>query len=518
MNARVFLVFIAALLLAACSTYRGFRTDLAKEAVEDYNSVQEDVQVQLLARNILRAKDRLPRHFTGLGGGQVVQTTAGRFGPLGLTDDRTAVNLGTAAVPDFAAFELFKRSMSLGLDVTSTPRIDLAALDSKDFVTGMTSTVRYDVLHYFQRQGWPSHLMMLLFVRELQFGNERVRNDPGNHEGFAKFQKLTEAMARAKLELKARARSPNKDDMVGPPMCVSEVASLEHQSLAAQQQLRLFEVPDEADRCPEEKAWALARPNTDNYWSFDACDMVDSYAAQASGIDATIRSQIELAWIGARVDDSLPSGDAKVSAILKQWRTDLDVQEKSCGGTDCWMKTASSLQDVVPVHAPERYNRICAALREYQAVRQGRCSRFGDSETECGADPNINVASVNLNRVKATDQKLVVQGKALLRSPESIIYYLGQVVRAQEGGEPSVRYWTKHQGIEQSLILMSLGKIKDAGKALVHVSHRGDHYGVLDAPDDRTMTVMNAVLLLIGLQRSASELPTTPTVNVIGGG
>lgn len=521
--------------LVGCSAYRNTRTDLAVSGIEDYNDVQADIQSRLLVKNILRAKDRLPRHFTGLGTAQVAQSTTSRLGPLGFNDDKSALGVNNVLrVPS-----LFKRTLQFSFDVGSTPRVDMSALDSKEFITGMTSTVRYDVLHYFQRQGWPIHLMELLFTREFQFGTERFINDPGDAEKFNQFLALTESLARAGLELKVASRPPGKDSFVGPSFCASETHNLEAQVLASQQGLRLFETKDA--RCKDDAGkeilgWGLAKPVTDNYWSFDACKIASEWEDQSrtapdngevplrarvnsDEFEDVVKAQIALAWRFAHsVDSNTKDGD--IDAQLVTWRTER--------ATTHWKKTPSSLRDIRRDSNPFGfYKGVCESLREFQAIKQGQCD-FGD--TGCEPSAGTTLAQVQLNAVASEERNLRITGKALLRSPESIVYFLGQVVRAQEGGEkpklPVVTYWN---GKDTSYRLMSLQctdcALDDAGtesndahtKTLIKVDHGGKTYVIQEHKDDRSMTVINAVLLLIGLQRSAAELPTTPTVNVVGG-
>ncbi len=540
-------IFVVALisLIGGCSPYRGLRTDMASQAIEDYNTVQADTQSTLLARNILRAKDRMPRHFTGLGTGQVVQQTTAGIGPFVFTDDRSPINIGTSAVPEFNAFALFKRSASLGLNVQSTPRIDLAALDSKEFITGMTSTVRYDVLHYFQRQGWPPHLMMMLFVRELQLGPDTYSNYPGNPSEFRKFVDLTRRLAQAGLSLKVASRPPKADEYLGPTMCLDQAGQLEFQVTAAQQGLKLFAVKDDTS-CAGKPRWGLGKAASDNYWSFDACRLLPDGEASSS-LELMFRSQIEAAWKSA-LERTVVTKDDGINKVLTAWRDHIDTANVKCGDALCATKPISSLGDYVKIRGVDRYKVMCGNLKNYQSIREGLCETEWDTSGTCSLAASTSAAEVSLN-ASAKAATFAITGKALLRSPESIIYYLGQIVRAQDDvrlgksdpianfDDGLARYWAKTNGDAQEFSLMSLMPIADGAAkkaAVLTVEYGGETYGVVQDSVacplpwsntnhgaygcDRSMTVFNAVLMLIGLQRSATELPTTPTVNVIGGG
>jgi hypothetical protein len=327
-------------------------------------------------------------------------------------------------------------------------------------------------------------------------------------------------------------------------MCLDQVGVLEHQVTAAQNGLKLFEAKGDTS-CAGKPAWGLGKPISDNYWSFDACRLIPTDGAE---LELMFRSQIESAWISA-LDPKIVTRDATVDAVLVDWRKKIADASGKCGPGSCDTRPISSVQDYAANNSIDRYESLCSHLKDYQAIRQGRCpDQWKDGHCANGF-PTV-AAEVSLNA--STDAtKFAISGKALLRSPESIIYYLGQVVRAQDlsraghgealhdSDDGFARYWDNNGTSPQEYALMSLKPVEknvdDNASAVLAVEHGDTTYAVVPekvacvvatpetAADpnsgcDRSMGVVNAVLMLIGLQRSATELPTTPTVNVVGGG
>lgn len=111
---------------------------------------------------------------------------------------------------------------------------------------------------------------------------------------------------------------------------------------------------------------------------------------------------------------------------------------------------------------------------------------------------------------------------AQLRSPEQIVYYLGELIRAQlrgpyagEGDDRGKKYVpTVGIGPKAKPTPIFVVVNDDAAKAAVTASYDGERYSI---PDDeklsgRSMQVLSLVSELIGLQKEATEL--TPTTNI----
>ena len=112
----------------------------------------------------------------------------------------------------------------------------------------------------------------------------------------------------------------------------------------------------------------------------------------------------------------------------------------------------------------------------------------------------------------------------ILRSPEAILYYLGELSRVQIDGrydgdkKPYVpKTWITKDKEEPTFVLKKDAPRTDK-EAVVAVVHEGETYFVPRAApgEGKSMHVLSLISQLIGLQKKASELPTTTTVRVIG--
>jgi len=120
-----------------------------------------------------------------------------------------------------------------------------------------------------------------------------------------------------------------------------------------------------------------------------------------------------------------------------------------------------------------------------------------------------------------------------LRSPEAILYYLGEIlrveIRAQNKGEkdPNVpKIYAGHGECKASppwLFYACEAKRCEYDDPCVSVDYEGTRYVIPGTPDfddgyciDRSMHVLSLVSQLIGLQKTSEETPATTTVSVIG--
>jgi hypothetical protein len=110
----------------------------------------------------------------------------------------------------------------------------------------------------------------------------------------------------------------------------------------------------------------------------------------------------------------------------------------------------------------------------------------------------------------------------VLRSPEAVLHYLGEVARAELAGpndDPGHPYapevWLSPNHAEPMFVL-ERGSPQEEG-AVVRVEHEGETYYVpAGEAGGRSMHALSVVSQLIGLQKNAAELPTTTSVRVIG--
>lgn len=115
----------------------------------------------------------------------------------------------------------------------------------------------------------------------------------------------------------------------------------------------------------------------------------------------------------------------------------------------------------------------------------------------------------------------VQDAQFLLRSPEAMIYYLGELAREQLYGPgvplPTVSTRWQQQNEEWPLFVVKRGKQRSADIA---VSRNGTRYLIPEGPGPeagRSMNCISLVTQLLALHKSRDSLPTTQTVIGVGG-
>jgi hypothetical protein len=167
-----------------------------------YNKVVEDSNNQVLLLNVVRARLRHPMYFTGL--------------TLLRGSQSAQVGTGSSLLFGGEAPRIFTLNPNANLNIN--PSYDVAVLDTKEFMSGITTPVDMKTLKYYWDQGWSRQMLLYLFVRKIEQGNRCFLNVPWNaaDEGCEPgVPKLNEYLDR-KLDIvedPAPRRTP-----VGPPI------------------------------------------------------------------------------------------------------------------------------------------------------------------------------------------------------------------------------------------------------------------------------------------------------------
>jgi len=114
-----------------------------------------------------------------------------------------------------------------------------------------------------------------------------------------------------------------------------------------------------------------------------------------------------------------------------------------------------------------------------------------------------------------------------LRSPEAILYYLGEIMRAENRTkDPNIPMIPAGSGECKGIkakLFYALDAPNEDVTPCVSVDYEGTKYVIPGDPnsyerccEDRSMHVLSLVSQLIGLQKKSSEAPATATVSVIG--
>jgi len=116
-----------------------------------------------------------------------------------------------------------------------------------------------------------------------------------------------------------------------------------------------------------------------------------------------------------------------------------------------------------------------------------------------------------------------------LRSPEAILYYLGEIIRAEMKGKPfipTIKLNPKRCAEKPDAPLFVVHKKTYKDKSpIVTVTYEGTTYVIPKSSDDessdecsvdRSMHVLSLVSLIIGKQKTSTPVPSTGVVSIIG--
>lgn len=114
------------------------------------------------------------------------------------------------------------------------------------------------------------------------------------------------------------------------------------------------------------------------------------------------------------------------------------------------------------------------------------------------------------------DDQVSDEGKVFLRSPEAILYYLGELMRAKQDGH-DIRIPIGSR--TPNLFTADLAEFVDPEDRYLEVTYDGESYALPDTDfgeEDRTLHCLSLVSQLFGLSKTSKELPTTTAVTVVG--
>lgn len=178
------LLCLGASMLAACASPPIVRSIVAA------NQAQEEAVNKLVLLNIARAHERMPMHFSLIG---QIRSGPGGWG-LGVPSLALEIPFGGAA----------ERKYGLSVASDGQTPADVTPLTNQEFMRGITKMLDPELMAYFATQGWPSAMLMHLFVESIDVINkegkvtERLVNDP-LHPNFSRFQAFVNEASRCHL-------------------------------------------------------------------------------------------------------------------------------------------------------------------------------------------------------------------------------------------------------------------------------------------------------------------------------
>jgi hypothetical protein len=177
---RALLILLLIGILDGCS----IPTAVVRSQVVSYDDAIEDITNKLLVLNILRARDKAPMHFDEIPSiHETVQATAAWSGtyPYG---PRPAMSPG-------------RNTMTPSVNLQIAPSFEIDHLDTKDFVTGLSSPIDPKYVKYWLDRGLDRRIVLMLFFSAADIVHRdasghsyglRIRNSPREAVDFLKQQ------------------------------------------------------------------------------------------------------------------------------------------------------------------------------------------------------------------------------------------------------------------------------------------------------------------------------------------
>lgn len=142
----------------------GMTHSLIKSDTVSFNDVIEDTTNKLLLLNVLRARDKAPLHFADI---PVIRESIQQSASFSLTNF-------------FGRATSARDSFSLGTGIQRTPSFELTHLHSKEFITGISSPIDAKVVKYWLDRGLDQRIVLLLFFSSAEIIETRSETGPIN--------------------------------------------------------------------------------------------------------------------------------------------------------------------------------------------------------------------------------------------------------------------------------------------------------------------------------------------------
>jgi len=493
---RIAVIVAAGLCVAGCAYSPG----LVDRAVA-FNKAVASSTNELLLLNALRARERLPTYYTRVASDSAnttIQPTASLAIPFG----PGSVQKG------------FSSQFNIGMATQS--QLSMQNLDDQKFMRGVLTPVPVDVLSFYLQQGWPPELVLMTTVSRITVPKDAM--EP-LMTAFEDQCARSSAMDYCNNALPAGFVAPAGGQYVVVQLrnCVRD---LEDGQSDDQNTLDFENYPGSAGQA------------SCFQWMLRLLIALDPVPRSAASYQVVARD--------------VPSGDLKgISAIMGMNSSSAGVgQGKSSfvvvedgkhRFTVCKKKEISSL---ALLHFK---GKVAAGANPVAHDGGGSTADQGDISVQMGAAPAKAPECGALPKHKAKGEAMIAaaapeqaQVRLTTRSLEGMIYYLGEVLRAESGAAGDVSQaegttvwaWNRirHRDMVWGLFVAESGRAPSDSP--ISVDFEGSTYFVPSECSDtqacpdlqhrhRTLQVLALLNEIWGLQKEAAQMPIVPTVTVV---
>ena len=530
---------VAALVLSATLAGCAFAPlGTITQTAEDYNHAVERAKNQMLLLNIVRASDRRPMYFT---------TISGLRGNL-----QSQISTGNIPIP-FGGNHNSIYSAGPSVNYTANPSFDVAVQESKAFWQGITTPVSPDTVRYYVEEGWPKEMLLFLLIRKLEIADVSFANYPGDPDEMAAFAAVLRSFFNCddgpeQCDVHFASASP---DAYGPPLAPADVTHLRALVDVEKEGLSL-----KTDPCDKQGRFRLTGKPKGLHLAglFDVgtvatslgsakqrlCGARDALDGAPADLDA---ANVALRQVVTNLDTSFLALQRIATRLSQSERTlRLAVQNANT------KITRGDVQERLQKwHALVQENRR-AALVDLKPVTQQslpKCGWTSDFPAELRKARDLLQKDPSKNALERTystlgcvrdaldtiSQKLSAycigtaaggscNATAYFRSPEAILYYLGEVVREQPEHEVKVRY-CPGTSTKSALFKVEKGAGDEQPSGVISVKYEDRVYSVKDEFQGKCSTnlateTLTLVAQLFAQQTDASQAPATGAVTIVG--
>ena len=453
------LVLVCAGALSGCATV----VDIA-ERHGDANLVQERVVNQQLLLNVVRASHRQPLHFSRI---PYIKLPLLSSAPWELT------------IP-FGVVGAYSRNTAKSSVGGALITVEVAPQDGQEFIQGITTPVRLTLMDFYLQQGWPKQLVLYLFVEEMRLRESIVECKPLTPGGIA-AQECAESDLVVSPEVVVRRYRNNP----GNPTQLQDFAK-------AVDRITQCDLTVESD--PPKRGPRLAEP-----WTAPVAGLPEAISASLFGFDG---QGLALQIAG--------SSRLKLKQPIKGSTPacELPGDQSEAGSSSAKLR----LQD--------------DPLTNLSSTMKSRGAKARVPSGMAGGAPDLKDLSPGAAGTAGPGDKLVKGQKSyaaelVMRSPDSMVYYLGEVLRGPGEVRVARNDDSKSRATLFTARISDAGSDSNLGDVAAWVDYWGKRYSVprptADAsggPTDRSMQVLGLVGQILQLQNKGAAPPRATTVRV----
>lgn len=520
------ITFAVATLLTGCA-FAPLETIV--DTASDYNIAVEKAKNEMYLVNIVRASERRPMYFTS------ISTLRGSM--------QSVISTGNLPIPFGGGNHNAIYAAGPSVNYTANPSFDLGVQDSKPFWQGITTPVPVTTLKYYLEQGWPGELVLFLLVRKIEFDRLSFVNYPENPDEMAAFRYVLESFFGCRDEDNPGGCDVHFEeappDAVGRALEKNEIGNLKSLVAASKEGLKLVSTDCEPDKYQlVGKAGALH---------------IASVFSLGDVLQALEGAKQKLCVADGQLNASPPKAKPALDTLEDVTRKLEDATKQLCalqtklGSKELKLEVSSFGARGTRIRDDlERWKEVVEANRnkarnDLKPAVGWECPNYKGTHAAGSIDAATRMArSGNLrgawNLLKDTQELLAAVSKKMgsfcigttaqsacnakvyLRSPEAILYYLGELVRT--GGAVKIQY-CKIKDSPQNLFYVMKGSEVPKG-AVLAVTYEGTKYFI---PKDESTDgckrnlateALTLVTQLFAQQTDSTQAPATGAVTIVG--